>query len=50
MVATHPLHTAEDIDDIVHNIGVAARVALAGLRRTRPTSATPSRSMRKNLI
>ena len=31
MVATNPRHTAKDIDDIIHNIGVAARVALAGL-------------------
>ena len=31
MVATNPRHSARDIDDIVHNIGVAARVALAGL-------------------
>ena len=32
MVATNPLHTAEEIDDIIHNIGVAARVALGGLK------------------
>jgi dTDP-4-amino-4,6-dideoxygalactose transaminase len=31
MVATHPLHTAAEIADIVHNVGVAARVALDGL-------------------
>ncbi len=31
MVAMHPLHTAQDIDDIVHNIGTAARVALGGM-------------------
>jgi dTDP-4-amino-4,6-dideoxygalactose transaminase len=31
MVPTHPLHTAEQIADTIHNIGVAARVALAGL-------------------
>jgi dTDP-4-amino-4,6-dideoxygalactose transaminase len=31
LVATHPLHTAADIDDIIHNIGAATRVALAGL-------------------
>lgn len=31
MVATHPLHSEQQIADIVHNIGVAARVALAGL-------------------
>jgi hypothetical protein len=30
-VPTHPLHTAEQIADTIHNIGVAARVALAGL-------------------
>jgi len=31
MVATHPKHAASDIDDIIHNIGVAARVALGGM-------------------
>ena len=31
MVPTHPQHTAEEIDDIIHNIGAATRVALAGL-------------------
>ncbi|HEX3301953.1 MAG TPA: DegT/DnrJ/EryC1/StrS family aminotransferase [Thermomicrobiales bacterium] len=31
MVATHPLHTPEQIADTIHNIGVAARVALGGL-------------------
>ncbi|MBX6320518.1 MAG: DegT/DnrJ/EryC1/StrS family aminotransferase [Rhodospirillaceae bacterium] len=31
MVPTHPLHTERDIADTIHNIGVAARVALAGL-------------------
>jgi dTDP-4-amino-4,6-dideoxygalactose transaminase len=43
MVATHPHHTAADIDDIVHNIGAAARVVFAdlplteaGLRNLRP--------------
>ena len=30
MVATHPDHTPAEIDDIIHNIGVAARVALGG--------------------
>jgi dTDP-4-amino-4,6-dideoxygalactose transaminase len=30
MVATNPKHSAEDIGDMVHNIGVAARVVLAG--------------------
>ena len=30
MVAMHPLHTAQDIDDMIHNIGAATRVALAG--------------------
>lgn len=46
MVATHPEHSAGDTDDIIHNIGVAARVALAGmppaeadLRRTAPVDA-----------
>jgi len=31
LVATHPLHTPEDVKDIVHNVGVATRVALADL-------------------
>lgn len=31
LVATHPLHTPDDVKDIIHNVGVAARVALAGL-------------------
>jgi dTDP-4-amino-4,6-dideoxygalactose transaminase len=31
MVATHPEHTEQEIADIIHNIGVAARVALGGL-------------------
>ena len=31
MVPTHPLHGEREIRDIIHNIGVAARVALAGL-------------------
>ena len=31
MVATHPLHTKEDIENIVHNISAAANVALAGM-------------------
>ena len=30
MVATNPEHTDKEVDDIIHNIGVAARVALAG--------------------
>jgi hypothetical protein len=33
MVPTHPLHTPEEIADTIHNIGVAARVALGGLSR-----------------
>src|SRR5579864_9475764 len=32
MVATHPDHTGRDIDDIIHNIDAAARVALGGAR------------------
>jgi dTDP-4-amino-4,6-dideoxygalactose transaminase len=43
MVATHPEHTPEEIADIIHNIGVAARVALgatpieeADLRHAKP--------------
>jgi hypothetical protein len=31
MVPMHPLHGERDIEDIIHNIGVAARVALAGM-------------------
>jgi dTDP-4-amino-4,6-dideoxygalactose transaminase len=31
MVPTHPLHTNQDIEDTIHNIGMAARVALAGM-------------------
>ena len=31
MVATHPAAHEQDIDDMIHNIGVAARVALAGM-------------------
>jgi hypothetical protein len=30
MVATNPEHTDKEVDDMIHNIGVAARVALAG--------------------
>ncbi len=33
MVGTHPLHTEQDVADIVHNIGEAARVVFAGLPR-----------------
>ena len=33
MVPTHPLHTPEKIADAIHNIEVAARVALGGLAR-----------------
>jgi len=43
MVATHPEHTAGEIADLIHNIGVAARVALgatpieeADLRNAKP--------------
>ena len=31
MVATHPNHSAQDAEDIIHNVGVAARVALGGM-------------------
>ena len=31
MVATHPNHSAQDTADIIHNVGVAARVALGGM-------------------
>jgi hypothetical protein len=30
MVATNPEHTESEVEDIIHNIGVAARVALGG--------------------
>lgn len=33
MVATHPEHTEQETADIIHNINVAARVALGGLKR-----------------
>jgi hypothetical protein len=46
MVATHPGHSAEETADIIHNIGVAARVALgetpieeADLRAAKPVDA-----------
>ena len=46
MVATHPEHTEQETADIIHNINVAARVALGGLpleeadlRRTAPVEA-----------
>ena len=46
MVGTSPLHKAEDIRNIIHNIGAAARVALGGMavetasfRETRPVEA-----------
>jgi dTDP-4-amino-4,6-dideoxygalactose transaminase len=32
MVATHPQHTQREIADLIHNIGIAARVALGGLK------------------
>jgi dTDP-4-amino-4,6-dideoxygalactose transaminase len=31
MIATHPLHSERETDDIVHNIGVAARSVLGGM-------------------
>ncbi len=31
MVATHPQHSRQDTDDIIHNIGSAARIVFAGL-------------------
>jgi dTDP-4-amino-4,6-dideoxygalactose transaminase len=31
MVPTHPNHSAADVEDIIHNIGVAARVVFAGM-------------------
>jgi len=33
MVPTHPLHTEQEIRDTIHNIEVAARVALGGMAR-----------------
>jgi hypothetical protein len=32
MVPTHPLHREEEIEDTIHNIGVAARVVFGGLK------------------
>jgi hypothetical protein len=31
MVATNPKHSDKEIDDMIHNIGVAARVVLGGM-------------------
>jgi len=46
MVATNPEHSEKEISDIVHNIGVAARITLGGmpadqaeLRNTKPVDA-----------
>jgi hypothetical protein len=46
MVAMHPRHTAVDIDDTIHNIGVAARRVFGGataedgaLRNLKPVDA-----------
>ncbi|MEO8669308.1 MAG: DegT/DnrJ/EryC1/StrS family aminotransferase [Bauldia sp.] len=46
MVATHPNHSPQDIEDIIHNIGGATRIVLgelpleeAGLRNLRPVDA-----------
>ena len=46
MVATHPAHSAQDTEDIIHNIGVAARQVFAGtapeeagLRNVKPVDA-----------
>jgi dTDP-4-amino-4,6-dideoxygalactose transaminase len=33
MVPSHPLHRDQDIEDTIHNIGVAARVVFGGLAR-----------------
>jgi dTDP-4-amino-4,6-dideoxygalactose transaminase len=33
MVPTHPLHTAQEISDTIHNIEVATRVTLGGMSR-----------------
>ena len=33
MVPTHSLHTAQEIADTIHNIGVAARIELGGMAR-----------------
>jgi hypothetical protein len=32
-VPTHPLHTREQVADIIHNIIAATRVALGGLKK-----------------
>ena len=46
MVATHPAHSAQDTEDIIHNIGAAARQVFAGtapeeagLRNVKPVDA-----------
>jgi hypothetical protein len=33
MAPMHPLHSDADIEDMIHNIGVAARVVFGGLKR-----------------
>ena len=33
MVPTHPHHSRQDIDDIIHNIGAAARIVFTGLSK-----------------
>ena len=40
MVATHPEHTEQDTADIIHNIGVAARVVLGGMKYEKPVLVT----------
>jgi dTDP-4-amino-4,6-dideoxygalactose transaminase len=32
MAPTHPLHSDEDVEDAIHNIGVAARIVFGGLK------------------
>jgi hypothetical protein len=32
MVAMHPAHSQQNINDMIHNIGIAARVALGGMK------------------
>jgi dTDP-4-amino-4,6-dideoxygalactose transaminase len=33
LVPTHPLHTAEEVENIIHNIKAATRVALGGVKK-----------------
>ena len=48
MVATHPLHGREEIDDIIHNITSAARIVFGEIPADEASCATSSRSMRRS--